>query len=121
MSDYSIDTPDKALIDDARHVVGGGSLRQLARKLGKTEACLRHVLSGRTDALDAPTRTKIEHLIVREQAREMLAEGADERWAEGNRLDRVVEHLLTCSICLTSAIQHSERHFRDSVARIRRI
>lgn len=114
---YTIDTDDKRLIDDARVLVAGGSLRALARQLGKSEASLRHVLYGRTAELDAPTRVMLRHYITREIARDVLVETGVGQWEQGNRIHRVVDHLLTCTSCLTNAIIASERHFRDTVAR----
>lgn len=112
---YVLDTEDKRLVDDARHAVAGGSLRQLARMLERSEQYLRHILSGRASGLDPASRRQLQHLIVQWEVTDNLIEGSGDRWAV--RAGSVLNHLLTCVPCLTNAIIASDRHFRDSVAR----
>lgn len=117
---YTLDTDDKRLIDDARQIIGGGSIGALADMIGKSEASLRHVLAGRASSLDYVTRYVLQQLIVGHQAQEHLAEGAGERWEVNDRAMRVREHLLSCRFCLARAIIDAERHFIQMVANPRR-
>ena len=110
---YVLDTDDKRLIDDAKHMIAGGSMRKLAKILHRSEPYLRHVLAGRASGLDHATRQRLLHLIVREQVRAILVDD-DERW--NVRASVVMDHLLTCEVCLTHAVEASDKHFKQVVA-----
>jgi hypothetical protein len=110
---YTLDTDDKRLIDDAKHAVAGGSIRKLAKALHRSEPYLRHVLAGRAKSLDDATRKRLQHLIVRELVRSRLMR-EDERWA--TRAAVVMDHVLTCPDCLIDVVLgKGDRHFKQTV------
>lgn len=117
---YLLDTDDKRLVDDARQVVAGGSLAELASMIGKSEASLRHLLAGRAASLDSVTRDTLQQLIVRAQVQKQLADAAGTRWEVNDRALVVINHMLHCQFCLANATITAERHFIQTVANPRR-